>query len=131
MARITVVNDYPAFLEMMNAMLGSAGHQVTALDGQAVLIDDVRASRPDILIIDIAVKDGGTTGWDVLVLARTDEELRFIPVIVSTADVIQTRERRDELDRLGNIRVLEKPFSARQLDALLGPMLAARSRPGG
>jgi CheY-like chemotaxis protein len=127
MARITVVNDYPAFLEMMNAMLGSAGHQVSVLDGQAVAIEDVRDTRPDILIIDVAIKEGGTTGWDVLVLARTDEELRSIPVIVCTADVIQTRERREELDRLGNIRVLEKPFSAAELDALLGPMLAARN----
>lgn len=131
MARITVVNDYPAFLEMMDAMLGSAGHDVTVLDGQEVSIDDVRNSRPDILIIDVAVKDGGTTGWDVLALARTDAALRSIPVIVCTADVIQTRERRDELDRLGNIRVLEKPFSAKELDALLGPMLAERDRPAG
>lgn len=129
MARITVVNDYPAFLEMMDAMLGSAGHDVTVLDGQEVSIDDVRNSRPDILIIDVAVKDGGTTGWDVLALARTDTELRSIPLIVCTADVIQTRERREELDRLGNIRVLEKPFSAKELDALLGPMLAERDRP--
>lgn len=129
MARITVVNDYPAFLEMMDAMLGSAGHEVAILDGQAASIEEVRDTRPDILIIDVAVKEGGTTGWDVLVLARTDQRLLAVPVIVCTADVIQTRERRDELDRLGNIRVLEKPFSADELDALLGPMLAARNRP--
>jgi CheY-like chemotaxis protein len=129
MARITVVNDYPAFLEMMDAMLGSAGHDVTVLDGQEVSIDDVRNSRPDVLIIDVAVKDGGSTGWDVLALARTDPVLRSVPVIVCTADVIQTSERRDELERLGNIRVLEKPFTANELDALLGPMLSERGRP--
>lgn len=123
MARITVVNDYPAFLDMMDAMLGSAGHEVYGFDGQAASMREISDTRPDLMIIDVAVKEEGTTGWDILALAMVDPTLREVPVIVCTADVIQTRERREELDRLGNIRVLEKPFSADELDAVVRPML--------
>jgi CheY-like chemotaxis protein len=123
MARITVVNSYPAFLEMMDAMLDSAGHQVTGFDGQETSIEQIRETRPDILIIDVAVKGEVTTGWDVLALARADSDLRSVPIVVCTADISQTHERLEELNSLGNIRVLDKPFSAEELDGVIRPLL--------
>ena len=116
-----MVDDYPAFLEMMDAMLGSVGHEVFGFDGQAASIREISDTRPDLMIIDVAVKEEGTTGWDILALVRVDPTLREVPVVVCTADVIQTRERQEELTRLGNIRVLEKPFSAEELDAVVRP----------
>lgn len=77
----------------------------------------------------MAAKEEGTTGWDILALARVDPALRAVPVIVCTADVIQTRERQEELTRLGNIRVLEKPFSSDEPDAIVRPLLDGQGPP--
>lgn len=123
MARVTVVNDYPAFLELMESLLGDAGHEVHGFDGQMATIDEIAATQPDLLIIDILVEGQASTGWDVLALARAHDQLRSVPIVVATADVVQTDRRRDELEQLGDIRVLAKPFGAEELDRTIAPLL--------
>lgn len=42
MARITVVTDYPEFLETMYAILdGDLGHEVAGFDGEEITVDDL------------------------------------------------------------------------------------------
>ena len=123
MARITVVNDYPAFLEMMQAMLGEAGHDVTTFDGDRASLAEIRATRPEVLIIDVMAKGEGSTGWDVIGLARADDDLRKVPIVVCTADVLQSGPRLEELERAGDIHVLQKPFSSAELHRMIGPLL--------
>lgn len=123
MARITVVNDYPAFLEMMHAMLGEAGHEVTTFDGESTSFAEIRATRPELLIIDVMAKGEGSTGWDVIGLARADDGLRRVPIVVCTADILQTDQRLAELQVTGDIHVLQKPFSSTELHTLIGPLL--------
>ena len=119
MARVTVVDDYPAFLELVDAMLTEAGHVVHALDGQHASLDEIAATEPDLLIIDVLVHGEAAIGWDVLALARTHERLRTLPIIVCTAEVLQRDERLGELAD-GDILVIEKPFAAEELDAAIG-----------
>jgi CheY-like chemotaxis protein len=124
MARITVVNDYPAFLEMMDAMLREDGHEPVTFDGDRASLMDIRATRPDVLIIDVMAKGDGYTGWDVIGLARADDQLRRVPIVVCTAEVVQSGNRLDELAGTGDIHVLQKPFGSRDLNALIGTLLA-------
>ncbi len=53
-ARVTVVNDNPEFLELMRELIEDERHVVTTIDGDR---DDalalVVASRPELLIIDL------------------------------------------------------------------------------
>jgi CheY-like chemotaxis protein len=126
MARITVVNDYPAFLELVEQMLGDAGHEVTGMHGQEVSVDQIAATKPDLLLIDVMVAGDAATGWDVIALARTHEALRRLPVIVSTGEHLQGEARLEELARLGNLHILDKPFTARALYELTGRLLDGR-----
>lgn len=124
MARITVINDYEAFLELMEAMLGEEGHEVATFDGNAASLAEIRSTRPELLIIDVMAKGEGSTGWDVIGRARADDQLRHVPIVVCTADILQTRDRLRELVRTGNIHVIEKPFRSSELHELIRPLLA-------
>lgn len=120
--RISVINDNPEFLELMSAILGEdAGYEVTLHNGDAMSIGDLRAARPDLVIIDLLLGTG--SGWDIVTLARADDALADRPVIICSADVAQLRSRAAELERIGNIHVLEKPFEIDDLTALVARLL--------
>jgi DNA-binding response OmpR family regulator len=58
MARITVVNDYPDFIEMMTSILDEmAGYEVTGLDAADATVEALAATHPDLLIVDPATAD--------------------------------------------------------------------------
>ena len=107
--RISVVNDNPAFLELMSAILDEdAGYDVTLFGTDRHSIEEIAASEPGLIFVDLLL--GGASGWEVVALARADERLADVPIVVCTADVISLRERADELERIGNVHVLAKPF---------------------
>jgi len=116
--RISVVNDNPDFLELMSAILDEdAGYEVSLFAGERTTAAELAASAPDLLIIDLLL--GGVSGWELVVLARADQRLADVPVIVCSADVAELRERAEELKRIGNIHVLEKPFGVDQVTELV------------
>jgi DNA-binding NtrC family response regulator len=127
MARITVVNDYPDFLDTMYGILdGVAGHSVAGFDGTETTLEQIVATRPELLIIDLRIAGYDTMrGWDILVLARADEELRDVPIIVCSADVESLRAREAELAEIGNIYTLEKPFNVDDVTGLVARVLSA------
>ncbi len=116
--RISVVNDNPDFLELMSAILDEdAGYDVTLFDGEKTSVDDLAASEPDLIIVDLLL--GGASGWELVTLSRADERLAETPIIVCSADVTSLRDREDELDRIANLHVLAKPFGLDQVTELV------------
>jgi CheY-like chemotaxis protein len=129
MPRITVVDDYAPFLELLDTMLTDAGHAVRQLDGQQASVDEIAATEPDLLIIDVLVQGQSALGWDVIALARAHEKLRDVPIIVSTADVQQEEARREELARISDLHVLDKPFTPDELMAAIDRAMRDGRRP--
>ena len=120
--RISVVNDNPEFLELMAAILAEdAGYEVTLFDGEQTSIDELAGSRPDLLIVDLLL--GGASGWEIVALARADGRLTGVPVLICSADVTALRERADELERVGNVHVLRKPFGVDELTDTVSGLL--------
>ena len=116
--RISVVNDNADFLELMSAILDEdAGYDVTLFNGQRAGIGEIAASEPDLIIVDLLL--GGASGWEIVALARADERLAGVPIIVCSADVIALRERASELERIGNVHVLAKPFALDEMTDLV------------
>jgi CheY-like chemotaxis protein len=125
MARVTVVDDYPDFLEVMESLVhGQGGHEYRGFDGSETSYDEIVATNPDVLIIDLRLLADGMSGWDVLALARADEAMREVPIIVCSADIAQARQRAAEFERIGNIHVREKPFDAEEMLALIDRLTA-------
>lgn len=121
--RISVVNDNPDFLELMSEILREeSGYDVSLFNGEEGFpIAELRASRPDLLIIDLLL--GGASGWEIVTLARADKVLAPVPIIVCSGDVQQLKERAEELAAIGNIHILSKPFGVDDLTGLVATVL--------
>jgi DNA-binding response OmpR family regulator len=128
--RISVVNDNPDFLELMSAILDEdAGYDVRLFNGKQTSIDELAGSRPDLIIVDLLL--GGASGWEIVTLARADERLASVPIIVSSADVTALRDRADDLERIGNVHVLAKPFAIDEITDLVEELIGRVVRASG
>jgi CheY-like chemotaxis protein len=125
--RIAVINDNPEFLELMSAILDEdAGYDVSLFDGEATAVDDIAASDPALIIVDLLL--GGASGWEFVALARADARLADVPVIICSADVIALRDREAELEKIGNVHVLAKPFGIDEMTGLVERLIGAAVR---
>ena len=127
--RISVLNDNADFLELMSAILDEdAGYEVQLFNGSETTIADLSASDPDLIVVDLLL--GGASGWEIVTLSRADSRLADVPIIVCSADVAALRERTDELQHIGNVHVLPKPFGIDELTGLV-ENLVGRAAPAG
>ncbi len=126
-ARIAVINDDTAFLELMHDLLeNEENYEVLLCKEWNHAYETVKKGQPDLVILDIRV-GGEEHGWTILNLLTLDPTTHPIPIIVCSAAVQSLHEHQEMLSRLG-IRALPKPFD---LDTLLGTIdevLAGRPR---
>jgi DNA-binding response OmpR family regulator len=118
-ARILVVDDEPAMVGALSALLGQAGHRtVPAYDGQEAL-ERFRAERPDLVLLDLAMP-----GLDGAAVCREIRAASDVPIIVVSGE-------RDagvtvELLDLGADDYLRKPFRGDELLARVRAVLRRR-----
>ncbi len=108
---IFVINDTVAILELFIALLEDEGYRVTTdmfSVEMSVLLNRVKADRPDLLVLDFVIQDEGK-GWQFLQLLKMDPNTRDIPVIVCTAAAKMVEELQPHLDNMG-VGVVLKPF---------------------
>jgi CheY-like chemotaxis protein len=120
--RITVVNDNPEFLELMDALLEEeSGYDVTTIDGDEIEdVEPIRRSRPELLIIDLRLRgDGGLSGWAVLQAVRRDPELSELPIILCTGDLQGLDEHAEAIVQDPKVETLQKPFHVAELEDLV------------
>jgi hypothetical protein len=63
----------------------------------------------------------------VLALARSDDGMRTVPIIVCSADIGQIRQRAMEFERIGNIHVRLKPFDSDEMVMLIDRLVSSRT----
>ena len=125
--RISVINDNADFLELMSAILDEdAGYDVTVFSGESTSIDQIAAADPQLIIVDLLL--GGASGWEIVTLARAHDHLARVPIVICSADVIALRDRATELEQVGNVHVLAKPFSIDEVTGL-AERLIGRGQP--
>ena len=91
-ARILVIEDNPANLELMGYLLRCSGHEViVATDGQAGL-ELAQMEVPELIICDIQMPH--MTGFEVAHRLKAHDRLRHIPLVAITAfAMVGDRER--------------------------------------
>jgi DNA-binding response OmpR family regulator len=121
-ATILLVDDEPNILELCRLYLETAQFRVvTAADGAGAL-EQVRAQRPDLVVLDLMLPD--VDGWEVCRRIRADGDL---PIIMLTA-------RTEDVDKiigleLGADDYIAKPFNPRELTARIRAVLRRASAP--
>ncbi len=128
--RIAVINDDPAFLQLVNDVLEAEGpYDVYRFRDEETSLAELRALSPDLIIIDILLAEL-PSGWELALLAGADQQLGPVPIIVSSPDVPGLGLRVDELREIANVRVLPKPFTLDELRAMVHETLARSSADG-
>ena len=121
--RILVVDDAPANLQGLSALLRGRGYQVrVALDGRQAL-DLVERFPPDLVLLDVLMP--GLDGFGVLEHLKNGKETRHIPVIMISA--LSEMDNVVRCVEMGAEDYLPKPFNATLLHARIGACLEKKA----
>ena len=89
--RILVVDDEPAVIEALEALLTREGHAVMrAQDGEGAL-SRAQAERPDIILLDLHLP--GLSGFEVVTRLRQIPGLEAVPVVAFSGKFVTPEER--------------------------------------
>lgn len=80
-AKILVVDDDPDFVEIMRNVLQSAGYAVVSAGNSAEALVQIKAERPDLMLLDIMMTTV-TEGLSLSEQLRDDPALRYLPIIL-------------------------------------------------
>ncbi len=130
MRRVTVVNDNPEFLELARDILESDQYEAATVDGDLPdALERIRASRPDLVMIDLRMGTMGLHGWGIGQQVRADPALTSVPILLCSADIIALRQLAADLATLRDVETLEKPFTVDELIGAVDALLAGAARP--
>ncbi len=125
MARVTVVNDNPEFLDLVHDILEDDRYESITIDGDRPdALDAIRASRPDLLMIDLRMGSEGLHGWHIAQQVRADPAFDGLPVLICSADIPALNELEGDLEGDSHVGRLIKPFSIDELIAAVDGLLA-------
>jgi two-component system phosphate regulon response regulator PhoB len=123
MARILVVDDEPAIVELLSLNLRHDGHDVRTAADAAAAASAVRDALPDLVVLDWMLP--GEPGVALARRWRTDPRTRDLPIVMLTA----RGEERDLIAGLdaGADDYLAKPFSPAELLARIRALLRRKA----
>lgn len=123
-AKVLVINDSPAFLDLMEELLTSEGvFEVATLDQSEGVIEEVTARPPQLIILDIVFRYG-RSGLDVAEELSASADAASIPILFCTALAPHEipDDTRQRIDGRGQ-RILHKPFDIAELLAHVEELL--------
>jgi len=121
--RILVVDDDPAMVGAITALVGTEGHQViTAYDGLTA-VKRFREERPDIVLLDLAMP--GPDGFTVAGRMRAEGDA---PIVVVSGE--SSEEAKVRALGIGADDYLVKPFGRAELLARIGAVMRRAERGG-
>jgi signal transduction histidine kinase len=120
--RILIVDDTPANIQSLAAVLKEKGYPVSAATNGRQALEAVPRVRPALILLDVMMPE--MDGFETCRRLKASEEWRDIPVIfltakTETADIVQGFE-------LGAVDYVAKPFNTHELLARVGTHLALR-----
>jgi two-component system, chemotaxis family, chemotaxis protein CheY len=125
MARITVVNDTPDFLELVHEILEGDRYETILIDGDRPdAFELIRASSPDLLMIDLRMGSEGLSGWDLVQKVREDRAFDGLPVLVCSADLRGMEAIKADMAASHHVATLAKPFAIDELIEAIDGLLA-------
>jgi twitching motility two-component system response regulator PilH len=101
MARIMVVDDSPADVQNMKAILQKGGHEVIEVQSGQDAITRAKADKPNCIVMDVVMP--GVNGFQATRSISKDPETSNIPIIVVSA-------KNQETDRVWALRQGAKEY---------------------
>lgn len=121
--KVLLVEDDPAIVENLSAYLKEEGFQVTAAEGQKKAMERIETERPQLVLLDVTLKEGN--GYSVCTAIKAEYD---IPVIFLTAlgDEFSVVTGLD----MGADDYVSKPFRPRELVSRMRSVLRRAGKTG-
>ena len=120
---ILIVDDTPANLRLLSQMLTGQGYRVRAVTSGARAIESVKASPPDLILLDVMMPE--MDGYQVCERLKADAETARIPIIFVSA--LDTAESKVRAFAYGGVDYVPKPFQPEEVLARVKTHLALRN----
>lgn len=116
---VLIVDDNPANLSLLSAMLVERGYEVRAAINGAMALKAAQAAPPDVILLDVSMPE--MDGYEVCRRLKADDRTRAIPIIfVSALDALRDKVAAFEA---GGVDYVTKPFQLREVLARVGTQL--------
>ena len=126
--RITVIDDSPEMRDVLADALRDESVELTLMDA-VTSVDEVAASSPDVLMVDLRLGTDHLPGWQVIRHVRAHPRLMDVPVIVCSAALDQMRGHGGASVE-PRTYLLPKPFSLDDLESVMTEALAPQRAEG-
>jgi signal transduction histidine kinase len=112
-AQVLIVDDNPANLQLLYAMLKREGYKVRPVLSGSLALEAARTDPPDLVLLDISMPE--MDGYEVCRRFKADERLREIPVIfISASDETPGKVKAFSV---GGVDYVTKPFQIEEVKA--------------
>jgi DNA-binding response OmpR family regulator len=108
MSKILLIEDDAVMVNLLTTLLEIEGYEVIAFEGKNDVYNTVRSVKPDVIILDVNLKNfgiEGKTGFDLLRDFKTDDSTKESGIIISSGMNYQ-RESKE----LGADGFIMKPY---------------------
>ena len=124
--RIVVVDDDPAVIRAVTAVLEAEGYRVEAAPNQAQALRMVLEDPPALVVLDVNMP--GLDGWELCDILRRQSHTRDVPVLFLTGRA----DLRDQITamQVGGSDYVTKPFRPDELRAKVQSWVRRRRRQG-
>jgi two-component system sensor histidine kinase/response regulator len=122
-ARILVVDDQPANIQIVGAVLGKLGHEIIPASDGATALKRVVLRMPDLILLDLLMPN--MNGFEVCLQLKLNPEWKEIPVIFLSA-----ADDKDMIVRAlnsGGVDYITKPFNQAELISRVRTQLALKT----
>lgn len=119
MAKIPLIDDSSATLEMLSSILKGAGHSVQTFSSGVGAEGKLAADTPNLVLLDVVMPE--RNGYEVLRGLKRQAETKTVPVIMVTSKGEDTDIRWGM--RQGAAGYVTKPFTAESILAAVGKQL--------
>ena len=125
-ARIVVVDDDPAVVRAVAAVLEADGYRVEGVRDQAEALRAVLQDPPALVVLDVNMP--GLDGWELCDILRRQSHTRDVPVLFLTGRA----DLRDQITamQVGGSDYVTKPFRPDELRAKVQAWVQRRRRQG-
>jgi len=108
---VLVVDDTPANLRLLSAMLEEEGYRVRPAPNGKLALTSAKKDPPDVILLDIMMP--GMDGYEVCRRLKEDEDLRDIPVLFISA-LTETFDKVKAFG-MGGVDYIAKPFEEEEV----------------
>ncbi|WP_051475384.1 ATP-binding protein [Bacillus sp. J37] len=111
---VIIVEDDNSLANLLQTELEESNFHVKTYSNGELALEAIKKERPDAIVLDIMLEEKGIDGWEMIKQLKGIEELKTIPIFISTA-----LDEKEKGLALGVNEYLIKPYQPSKLSKLI------------